>query len=637
MLETQSSSTSNLRAFARAAGRGEHSYAELHAWSVADLTGFWDALNDWFGLGLSGPVAAAGSLERWPDELPARWWPEARLNYARRALRSTGPEPAIVALSQTRAPLTLSWDELADQVARCRAGLERLGVRTGDVVAGYLPVIPETTVAFLATVSLGAVWVCCPPEFGSRAVADRLSQVRPKVLLAVDGYRYGDKQVDRRADVSALGASLQSVSSVVRIGYLDDGEGDWHALLGGGDAAPDFVDVPFDHPLYVLFSSGTTGRPKAIVHGHGGILVEHLKALSLQHDLGPGDRMLWFTTTGWMMWNYLQSALLVGATLVLFDGDPSHPEPCALWDAAAETETTFFGTSPGYLRRSRLAARQPQPAPGGRRIAAIGVTGAPLDADDARWAAGALNARVEPISGGTDVATAFVGPAPGVTAPPGWNAAPFLGVAVEARTPSGRPVRDALGELVVTRPMPSMPVAYWNDASGARYRAAYFEGLEGVWTHGDWVEIASDGTSRITGRSDATLNRGGTRLGTSEFYSAVEQHREIADALVVHLEHSDELLLFVALTPDAQDLGPDLQDRIRRTLRSELSPRHVPDDIRQVRAIPRTLSGKRLEVPVKRVLMGAEPATAASADSLVDPDAFADFVTLADELARRTA
>ena len=466
-------------------------------------------------------------------------------------------------------------------------------------------------------------------------MVDRLSQVQPKVLLAVDGYRYGDKRVDRRADVSTLVASLPSVSSVVRVGYLEEAEGDWSALVGGEDAAPAFVEVPFDHPLYVLFSSGTTGRPKAIVHGHGGMLVEHLKALSLQHDLGPGDRMLWFTTTGWMMWNYLQSALLVGATPVLFDGDPSHPAPGALWDAAAETGTTFLGTSPGYLRLSRRAERQPQRAPDGRRIEAIGVTGAPLDAGDARWAAERMSARVEPISGGTDVATAFVGPAPGVGAPPGWNAAPFLGVAIEARTPSGRPVRDALAELVVTRPMPSMPVAYWNDPDGARYRAAYFEGLEGVWTHGDWIEIASDGTSRITGRSDATLNRGGARLGTSEFYSAVEQHREIADALVVHLEHSDELLLFVALTSDAQDLGSELRGRIRRTLRSELSPRHVPDDIRQVRAIPRTLSGKRLEVPVKRVLLGAQPAAVASADSLVDPDAFADFVALADELATR--
>jgi acetoacetyl-CoA synthetase len=613
----------------------EGDYDALWRWSVEDLDGFWRSVWDHFDLRSSTPVGPALATAAMPG---ARWFPGVELNYAAHALRSEGPGPALVGLSQSRARVELSRADLAGQVARCRAGLQRLGVGRGDRVAAYLPNIPETVVALLATASLGAVWSSCAPEFGTRSVVDRLRQIEPVVLLAVDGYRYGERVVDRAAEVAAIRDALPSLRAAVTVGYLDpgarlEGTSTWDELLAE-PAAPAHDDVPFDHPLYVLYSSGTTGLPKAIVHGHGGILVEHHKVLALHADLGPGDRFFWFSTTGWMMWNYLVSGLLVGATSVLFDGDPGRPDLGALWRMAAEEGVTFFGTSAPFLLACRKAGIVPSAEADLGALRAVGSTGAPLPAEGFEWVYEAVkpDLLLSSISGGTDVCTAFVGGCPLVPVRAGEISCRYLGARVEAYDEAGRPLVGEQGELVITAPMPSMPVGFWGDEDGSRYRAAYFEDHPGVWTHGDWITLYPDGACVITGRSDATLNRGGVRMGTAELYSVVEALPEVADSLVVHLEDPaggpGRLILFVAPAGGAP-LDDALRDRIRAALRTELSPRHVPDEIHEVPGVPRTLSGKKLEVPVKRILAGADPDRAASRGSLANPevlDAYGPFV-----------
>ena len=635
-------------------------YRELWRWSVDDLDGFWRSIWHHFHLESATPVDRALAREAMPG---AEWFPGATLNYAAHALRSEPAGPAIIARSQSRDPVDLSMAELRDQVARCRAGLVRLGVGRGDRVAAYLPNIPETVVALLATASLGATWSSCAPEFGTRSVVDRLRQIEPAVLLAVDGYRYGAKRADRAAEVADIRTALPTLRHVVTVPYLDAGarlaeSHTWDELLGDGatvgdDAGVDragsgsaelaFEPVPFDHPLYVLFSSGTTGLPKPIVHGHGGILVEHHKVLALHNDLGPGDRFFWFTTTGWMMWNYLVSGLLVGATIVLFDGDPGHPDLGVLWRLAGDDGVTFFGTSAPFLLAGRKAGLVPADLADLSALRAVGSTGAPLPAEGFEWvyetvgparmAAGAQSPDLllSSVSGGTDLCTAFVGGCPLVPVRSGEISCRYLGARVGAYDEAGRPVVGEQGELVITAPMPSMPVGFWGDADGSRYRAAYFEDHPGVWTHGDWVTIHEDGACMITGRSDATLNRGGVRMGTAELYSVVEALPEVADSLVVHLEDPEggpgRLVLFVVPVTGVE-VDDELRSRIAKALRAELSPRHVPDEIRGVPGVPRTLSGKKLEVPVKRILQGADPDTAASRGSLANPDVLDAYVSL---------
>ncbi|HEY7071579.1 MAG TPA: acetoacetate--CoA ligase [Acidimicrobiales bacterium] len=610
-------------------------YDALWRWSTEDLDGFWRSVWDHFDLRSATPVGPALAGAAMPG---ARWFPGVELNYAAHALRSEGPGPALVGLSQSRARVELSRADLADQVARCRAGLQRLGVGRGDRVAAYLPNIPEAVVALLATAGLGAVWSSCAPEFGTRSVVDRLRQIGPVVLLAVDGYRYGERVIDRAAEVAAIRDALPSLRATVTVGYLDararlDGTSTWDELLAE-PALPAYDDVPFDHPLYVLYSSGTTGLPKAIVHGHGGILVEHHKVLALHADLGPGDRFFWFSTTGWMMWNYLVSGLLVGATPVLFDGDPGHPYLGALWRMAADEGVTFFGTSAPFLLACRKAGIVPSEEAGLGALRAVGSTGAPLPAEGFEWVYEAVkpDLLLSSISGGTDVCTAFVGGCPLVPVRAGEISCRYLGARVEAFDEAGHAVVGEQGELVITAPMPSMPVGFWGDEDGSRYRAAYFEDHPGVWTHGDWITVHPDGACVITGRSDATLNRGGVRMGTAELYSVVEALPDVADSLVVHLEDPaggpGRLILFVAPAGGAP-LDDGLRDRIRAALRTELSPRHVPDEIHEVPGVPRTLSGKKLEVPVKRILAGADPDRAASRGSLANPevlDAYGPFV-----------
>ncbi|HEV7719752.1 MAG TPA: acetoacetate--CoA ligase, partial [Iamia sp.] len=613
-----------------ATAHGHASYADLHAWSVGDLDGFWSAVSIDLGVRWHDAPTMALADAAMPG---ARWFPGGTLSYAEHALAAAADRPddvAVVARSQTRGSSELTWGALAEQVARAAAGLRRLGVERGDRVVAYAPNIPETLVAFLATASIGAIWSSCAPEFGTRSVIDRFGQVEPTVLVAVDGYRYGTKAIDRTAELATVEAALPTLRHTVRIPYLDPaGEDGWSDLLAGPDPGPPtFVPVPFDHPLYVLFSSGTTGLPKAIVHGHGGITVEHIKKLALHQDITTADRFCWFSTTGWMMWNYLVSGLLVGATIVLFDGDPAHPSLSTLWDVAEETGTTIFGASAPFL----MACRKEGLTPGRGALRWVGSTGAPLPADGFRWVDQAVGVPVSSISGGTDVCTAFLGTSPLLPVRAGEISARMLGCAVEAFRPDGTTCDPGeLGELVITAPMPSMPVGFWGDDDGSRYRAAYFEDYPGVWRHGDWVTFTEDGAATITGRSDATLNRGGVRLGTSDFYAVVEALPEIADSLVVHLEDdaggAGELILFVALTPGV-DEPPDLAARIAGALRSELSPRHVPDRLEVVPAVPRTLSGKKLEVPVKRILTGTPVDHAVSRDSLSDPTSLDAFIAL---------
>jgi acetoacetyl-CoA synthetase len=612
-------------------------YDALWRWSTTDLEAFWRSVWEHFEVVAHTPPAATLVHPAMPG---ARWFPGATLNYAEHVLRMPGladDDPAVIAQSQTRAAVTLTAADLREQVRRARAGLERLGVKHGDRVAAYAPNIPETYVLMLATASLGAVFSSCAPEFGTRSVTDRWQQIEPTVLVTVDGYRYGDKPVDRRAEVAAIRAALPSVVHQVDIPYLQGtagGDLTWADLTANTAQPPAFEPVPFDHPLYVLYSSGTTGLPKPIVHGHGGILVEHLKMLALHHDLGPGDRFFWFTTTGWMMWNFLASGPAVGAAIVLFDGNPAAPDIDTLWALAEETGTTYFGTSAPFLLACRKAGRAPGEAHDLSRLRGLGSTGAPLPPEGFTWVYGNVSRtlQLQSLSGGTDVCTGFVGGVPLLPVRAGEIACRCLGAKVEARSADGTPVIGRLGELVITAPMPSMPVGFWNDADGSRYRAAYFDLYPGVWRHGDWITINEHGGCVITGRSDATLNRGGVRLGTAEFYSVVEGLPEVADALVVHLEDREggagELLLFVVPAE-----GVALDDAVRATivkeLRTALSPRHVPDAIYAIKAVPRTLSGKKLEVPVKKILSGTAVDEAAAKGALANPESLGAFEELA--------
>jgi acetoacetyl-CoA synthetase len=622
------------------------SYSTLWRWSVDEPGAFWRSIWDHFEVRAATQPTASLSSASMPG---ANWFPGATLNWAAHVLAvpgRAGTDEAVVAISQTRDPLTLTVDELRDAVARCRAGLVRLGVRRGDRVAAYLPNIPEALVALLATASLGATWTSCAPEFGTRAVVDRLAQVEPVVLLAVDGYRYGDREVDRAAEVAVIRDALPTLRATVLVPYLRaepeaarhvPGSVPWSALLAE-PAAPAFDPVPFDHPLWVLYSSGTTGLPKAIVHGHGGILLEHLKALALHTDLGPADRFCWFTTTGWMMWNYLVSGLAVGATLVLVDGNPAWPDLATLWRLAAEQRVTYLGVSAPYLMACRAAGLAPGRDLDLSALRGVGSTGSPLPAAGFRWVRDAVSRAIPvgSLSGGTDLCTGFLGPSPLVPVVAGEISCRMLGAHVEAVDAGAQAVVGEQGELVIRAPMPSMPVALWGDPDGSRLRAAYFDAFPGAWRHGDWLTITDRGTCIVTGRSDATLNRGGVRIGTAELYGVVEAVPGIADSLVVHLEDEaggpGELWLFVVLR-DGTVLDGALRARLAAELRSGLSPRHVPDRVVAVPAVPRTLSGKKLEVPVKRILAGLPPEAVVSRDALADPASLAPFEALAAERA----
>lgn len=619
-------------------------YTALWEWSVTDIDGFWSSLWEFFDVQSSKPYEEVLGRREMPG---AEWFPGAELNYAEHVFRNAGErpdEPALIHASELRPLGETSWRQLEGKVAAAAAGLSGMGVGRGDRVVAYLPNVPEAVVAFLACASLGAVWSSASPDFGAGSVVDRFKQIGPKVLLACDGYRYGGKDFDRTDVVARLQGEIPTLQNTVLLPYLGRGADAaalgntvlWDEMLSANEGAElRFERVSFDHPLWVLYSSGTTGLPKAIVHSQGGILLEHLKKANLHIDLGPGDRFFWFTTTGWMMWNLLVGGLLAGATPVLYDGSPAHPDMDVLWRLAEETGTTHFGTSAGYLIGCMKAEIEPGRNFDLSALKGVGSTGSPLPPEGFVWVYEHVKEDLwlYSTSGGTDLCTAFVGGVPLLPVRAGELQARSLGAAVHAFDPDGRPVVGEVGEMVLTAPMPSMPVFLWNDPDGERYRESYFDVYPGVWRHGDWILIKEHSGCVISGRSDSTINRGGVRMGTSEIYSAVEGVEEIADSLVVDIPRpgGDSFMpLFVVLKENI-DLDDDLKNKIKGIIRERTSPRHVPNEIFAVPDLPKTLNGKKLEVPVKKILSGTPPDEAASRDSLSNPESLDRFA----ELARR--
>ena len=609
-------------------------YEELWRWSVEDIERFWGELWRYFDVQADGDAGTVLASREMPG---AEWFPGVRLSYAEHLFRGKDHDAlAIQHASELRELGSLTWGELREQVERIAGGLRRMGVGEGDRVVAYLPNIPEAIAAFLATASLGAIWSSCSPDFGARSVIDRFAQIEPKVLLAVDGYRYGGKDFDRREVVARLRGEMPSLEHVVLLPYLGAGEMEntvaWDELTAESEPL-EFRRMPFSHPLWVLYSSGTTGLPKPIVHGHGGILLEHLKKMHLHLDAQEGDRVFWFTTTGWMMWNFLVGVLLTPASIVLYDGNPGHPDLGTLWDLAEQAGLTTFGTSASYIATCMKGGVKPPEGRDLSRLGALGSTGSPLSPEGFAWVYEQLgeDTWLFSTSGGTDVCTAFVGGVPTLPVYLGELQARSLGADVQAWDEDGNELTGEVGELVITQPMPSMPVFFWGDEDGERYRDSYFSKYPGVWRHGDWIEITERGTAIIYGRSDSTINRGGVRMGTSEIYRAVLSLDEIVDALVVDVPKPGTegwMPLFVVLR-DGATLDDDLTKRIAARVREDCSPRHVPNEVHQVAEVPRTLSGKVLEVPVKRILMGQPPEQAASRDSLANPAALDFFVELA--------
>jgi len=618
-------------------------YHALWRWSVDELEDFWASIWDYFEVRASTPYDRVLPGREMPG---AEWFTGARLNYAENLLAGKPNDRlALQHASELRELNALTWGELREQVARAASALRGLGVAPGDRVVAYLPNIPETLVAFLATASIGAIWSSCSPDFGPGSVIDRFAQIEPKVLVCVDGYRYNGRDFDRRDVVADLLAAMPSVDHTVVLPYLDPDPDvaafrnpiAWDELLAAGEPGEiDFEQVAFDHPLWVLYSSGTTGLPKAIVQGHGGILVEQLKKLGLHLDAQEGDRVFWFTTTGWMMWNFLVGVLLTDGSIILHDGSPGHPDTGVLWDLAANAGMTCFGTSASYVAACMKAGVEPGSGRDLSALRSVGSTGSPLAPEGFQWIYDHVGADtwLFSTSGGTDVCTAFVGGVPILPVYRGELQARSLGCAVEAFDEGGNAVIDEVGELVLTEPMPSMPLFLWGDEDGSRYRASYFDMYPGVWRHGDWIEITSRGTAVIYGRSDSTINRSGVRMGTSEIYRAVASVPEVTDALVVDIPRPGTegwMPLFVVLR-DGVELSDELRAELARRIREQCSPRHVPDEVYAIAEVPRTLSGKVLEVPVKRILTGTPPEQAASRDSLANPAALDWFVELSSRL-----
>lgn len=610
-------------------------YHDLWSWSVEELEAFWESIWDYFGVqGEKGPGPYLAS-RRMPG---ARWFPGALLNYAREALcRGRDDDPALLYKSETQPLTAITYGRLKEEVAAFRKGLEELGVTAGDRVAAYLPNRPEAVVGLLAAASLGAVWSSCSPDFGTKSVLDRFGQIEPKVLLAVEAYTYNGRLHDRREVVKQLKEALPSLEALIIVGDETlSGEKifSFEEILSRGRGADlTFYPAEFSHPLWILYSSGTTGLPKPIVQGHGGIVLEHLKALAFHNDVGPGHRFFWYTTTGWMMWNYLVGALLLGGTAILYDGSPAYPHLGVLFELAQETKMTTFGTSAPYLHGLLKEGYEPRQRYDLSALKALGSTGAPLSPEGFAYVYEKISPDIwlASISGGTDVCTAFLGGCPLLPVYAGELQCRALGAKVEAFDEEGKPVVEEVGELVLTEPLPSMPLYFWNDPDGQRYREAYFETFPGVWRHGDWVKITRRGTAIIYGRSDATIKRHGVRMGTAEFYSVVESLPWVADSLLVDLsaeEGEAALLLFLTLR-EGEGLTPEREEELRQKLRKELSPRHVPDRVIAAPGVPRTLNGKKMEVPVKKLFLGVPLEKAINLGSVQNPEVLAFYQELA--------
>jgi len=626
---------------ARERGRRCADYAALWRWSVEDLDGFWQALWDYFRIEASAPHTRVLGRRSMPG---AEWFPGARLNYAQHVLRGeAGGGDVLMHLSETRPLTALGWAELGTRVRTLATELRALGVAPGDRVVAWMPNIPETMIAMLASTAIGAVWACCSPDFGERGTLDRLAQLAPKLLFSVDGYRYGGKAFDRRAELRRIAGSLTSLEHVVYLPYLDPGDASlpfasarrWHTLFERG-AVPaggfEYEQVPFDHPLWTLFSSGTTGLPKPIVHGHGGILLENLKNATFHFDLHALDRVFFYTTSGWMLWNFITSIPLAGAVPVLYDGHPAYPAPDVLWKMADEAGVASFGASPTYVEQLSRSGILPRERFGLTALRTVNLAGSPATPESMAWFYRNVKEDlwVANGSGGTDCCTGFVGGVPTLPVRAGEIQAPQLGVSAKAFNARGESVIDEVGELVITEPMPSMPLRFWNDPDNRRYLESYFQEFPGVWRHGDFFKINARGGCFVLGRSDATLNRYGVRIGTAEIYRSLALLPEVQDALIVNLDLPGGAFfmpLFVKLA-DGVTLNPALEAKIRDTLRREYTARHVPDKIYQVPGIPYTLTGKKMEVPVRRILMGIAPEKAANRSGVADPstlDFFMDY------------
>ena len=623
--------------------RGRHfaDYAALLNWSTTDLDGFWQSLWDYFRIESSAPHTAALARRALPG---SEWFPGARLNYAQHVLRR---EPdggtALIRVSEGATPVPLGRADLAAQVRILATQLRHLGVQPGDRVVAWMPNMPQTAVAMLATTAVGAIWACCSPDFGEQGVLDRFTQLAPTVLFCVDGYRYGGREIDRRAELRRILAGLSSVRHVVLVPNLRDagvtgvdGVLPWDELLAHPPVArADFhyEQVPFDHPLWTLFSSGTTGLPKPIVHGHGGILLETLKNATFHFDLHPEDRLLFFTTSGWMLWNFVVGSMLAGAVPVLYDGNPAFPERDALWKVADQVGAALVGSSPTYVDQLSKAGIVPRERYRLEKLRSISLAGSPATPECMAWFYHNVKADlwVANGSGGTDCCTGFVGGVPTLPVRAGEIQAPSLGVSIKAYNERGESVIDEVGEMVLTEPLPSMPLRFWNDPGDRRYRESYFEDFPGVWRHGDFFRINARGGSYVLGRSDATLNRYGVRIGTAEIYRALAQLPEVEDSLIVNLDLPDGgffMPLFVKLSAGLQ-LTPEIEERIRGKLRSEYTARHVPDKVYQVPAIPMTITAKRMEVPVRRILLGMPVDKAANRSAMADPSALDFFIDYA--------
>lgn len=597
-------------------------YQSLWQWSVDDPAAFWGALWDYFDLGERPEQVLSG------DEMPdVRWFPGSRLNYVGQIARQARSDrPAILTVAEGGAVTELSWAELLRRTAAFANTLRSLGVQPGDRVAGYLPNIAEAIIAFLATASIGAIWSACGQDYTAKAALDRLGQLEPTVLVTADGYQFGGKSHDKSADIAAVREGLPTLKAsilVSRLGGARDDWLDWDSATAG-KAELSAMPVDFNHPLWVLYSSGTTGLPKGIMHGHGGVLLEHLKAVALQSDIGRDDTFFWYTSPSWMMWNFQVAGLLVGATIVCYEGSPTYPTADALWNIAATVHATVLGTSPGYVLACAKAGAVPREQHDLSALKTVGITGSSLPPSSALWLRDNVGERVQvsSLSGGTDVVSAFIGGAPTVPVWPGELSTRYLGAAVDAWDESGKPVRGEVGELVVTKPLPSMPIAFWNDADGSRYRDAYFEMFPGVWRHGDWITITDHDSIVVHGRSDSTLNRNGIRMGSADIYQSVERLPEIAEALVIGAEQPDGgywMPLFVVLA-EGVELTDTVRDKIVQTIRTEVSPRHVPDDILVAPGIPHTRTGKKLEVPIKKLFQGADAAKVVERSAVDNPD-----------------